>query len=122
MQVLSRALTEFNQYTDNNFYSSCSIIDIAHKLGFKVHWYSNQGHLGCSDTPVTLIANTADISKWTKQELNKIQYDESLLTYLDEVDPTINNFVVLHLKAVISIFLIDIHQIIQNLAKKVVMT
>lgn len=98
VQVLSRALTEFNQYTDNNFYSSCSIIDIAHKLGFKVHWYSNQGHLGCSDTPVTLIANTADISKWTKQELNKIQYDESLLTYLDEVDPTINNFVVLHLK------------------------
>lgn len=98
VQVISRALTEFNQYNNNNFYSSCSIIDIAHKLGFKVHWYSNQGHLGCSDTPVTLIANTADISKWTKQELNKIQYDESLLTYLEEIDPTKNNFVIIHLK------------------------
>ena len=96
--ALSRALTEFNQYDNNSFNHSCSIVDIAQKAGYKVHWYSNQGHIGAADTPITLVAETSDVSKWTKQGLNKIQYDESLLSYLDEVDPTKNNFVVLHLK------------------------
>lgn len=98
VSVLERALTEFNQYNDKQFYTSCSIIDIAHKAGYTTHWYSNQGHLGCADTPVTLVANTAGTAKWTKQNLNQIQYDESLLDYLDEVDPQKNNFVVIHLK------------------------
>ena len=98
VSVLERALTEFNQYNDKQFYTSCSIIDIAHKAGYTTHWYSNQGHLGCADTPVTLVANTSGIAKWTKQNLNQIQYDESLLDYLDEVDPQKNNFVVIHLK------------------------
>lgn len=96
--AVSNALTEMNQYNDKKFYESCSIVDIAHKLGYKVHWYSNQGHLGCADTPVTLIADTADVAKWTKQELNQVQYDTSLLSYLDELDPSKNNFVVIHLK------------------------
>ena len=82
--AVSNAMTEINQYNDKKFYEACSIIDIAHAAGYKVHWYSNQGHLGCADTPVTLIANTADVAKWTKQELNQVQYDESLLPYLDE--------------------------------------
>lgn len=95
---LERALTEFNQYNDKQFYTSCSIIDIAHKAGYTTHWYSNQGHLGCADTPVTLVANTSGTAKWTKQNLNEVQYDEMLLEYLDEIDPTKNNFVVVHLK------------------------
>lgn len=97
--AVSNALTEINQYNNNKkFYESCSIIDIAHAAGYKVHWYSNQGHLGSADTPVTLIANTADVAKWTKQELNQVQYDESLLPYLQELDPEQNNFLVVHLK------------------------
>lgn len=96
--AVSNAMTEINQYNDKKFYESCSIIDIAHAAGYKVHWYSNQGHLGSADTPVTLIANTADVAKWTKQELNQIQYDESLLDYLGELDTTKNNFLVVHLK------------------------
>ena len=96
--AVSNAMTEINQYNDKKFYESCSIIDITHAAGYKVHWYSNQGHLGCADTPVTLIANTADVAKWTKQELNKVQYDESLLPYLKELNPTKNNFLVVHLK------------------------
>lgn len=96
--AVSNALTEINQYNDKKFYESCSVIDIAHAAGYKVHWYSNQGHLGCADTPVTLIANTADVAKWTKQELNQVQYDESLLPYLDELNPEKNNFLIVHLK------------------------
>ena len=96
--AVSNAMTETNQYNDKKFYESCSVIDIAHAAGYKVHWYSNQGHLGCADTPVTLIANTADVAKWTKQELNQVQYDESLLPYLDELNPGKNNFLIVHLK------------------------
>lgn len=98
VSALERALTEFNQYNDKQFYTSCSIIDIAHKAGYNTYWYSNQGHLGCADTPVTLVANTSNISKWTKQNLNQLQFDESLLEYLPEIDPSTNNFVVIHLK------------------------
>lgn len=95
--TLTRALTEFNQYDGGVFYQSCSIVDIAHRLGYQVHWYSNQGQLGAADTPVTLIANTADVAKWTRQQLNQVQYDESLIDFLDEVDPSKNNLVVFHL-------------------------
>lgn len=96
--TLEKALTECNQYDGGQFHTSCSIVDVAHKLGWRVHWYSNQGHLGAADTPITLVAETADVAKWTNQELNRVQYDESLIEFLDEVDPTVNNLVVLHLK------------------------
>jgi len=95
---LEKALTEFNQYNDKNFNDACTIIDMAHALGYRVHWYSNQGHLGAFDTHVTLMAETADVAKWTKQQLNKVQYDMTLLDYIDELDPTVNNLLVLHLK------------------------
>lgn len=98
VQSLEKALTEYNQYNGRQFYDSCSVIDIAHKLGYRVHWYSNQGHLGANDTPITLVANTAEVAKWTKQDLGKVQYDESLIDFLDELDPAENNFLVLHLK------------------------
>lgn len=96
--TLEKALTEYNQYDGGQFYTSCSIVDVVRKLGWKIHWYSNQGHLGAADTPITLVANTSDVAKWTKQELNKVQYDETLIDFLDEVDPLHNNLVVLHLK------------------------
>lgn len=95
---LERALTECNQYNDKEFFDSVSIVDMAHKLGYKVHWYSNQGHLGAFDTPVTLVADTSDVARWTDQQLNKVPYDEALLDFLDEIDPAANNFVVVHLK------------------------
>lgn len=96
--TLEKALTEYNQYDGGEFFSSCSIIDVAHKLGWRVHWYSNQGHLGAADTPITLVADTSEVAKWTKQELNKVQYDESLLDFLGEVSPDHCNLLVVHLK------------------------
>lgn len=100
VQVLEKSLTEFNQYDGGEFFTSCSIVDVAHKLGMKVHWYSNQGYVGDVDTPVTLVANTSDVAKWTLQEKEnkKTPYDEVLLDYLGEVDPTKDNFLVIHLK------------------------
>lgn len=98
VQSLEKALTEYNQYNGRQFYDSCSVVDIAHKLGYRVHWYSNQGHLGANDTPITLVANTAEVAKWTKQDFGKVQYDESLVDFLTELNPEENNFLVLHLK------------------------
>ena len=96
--TLEKALTEYNQYDGGQFYSSCSIVDIAQKLGYRVHWYSNQGHLGAADTPITLVANTSEVARWTHQVLNQVSYDETLVQFLDEVDPSQNNLIVLHLK------------------------
>lgn len=95
--TLEKVLTSYNQYDGGDFYTSYSIVDVAKKAGYCVHWYSNQGHLGVADTPITLVANTAQFPKWTQQELNHVQYDESLIDFLKEVNPRTNNLVVLHL-------------------------
>ena len=95
--TLERVLTERNLYNNKEFHESVSIIDIARKAGYTTHWYSNQGCIGVAETSITLVAKTCDTAKWTEQEVNKVQYDGSLLDFLDEVDPTKNNFVVLHL-------------------------
>lgn len=96
--ALERAFTEVNQYNDKKFYESCSFVDIARKSGFKISWFSNQSHIGAADTAVTLVANTADTAEWTKLHLNQVQYDESLLGYLKQIDANENNFIVFHLK------------------------
>lgn len=97
VQVLEKALTEMNQYSDKAFNESFSIVDVAHALGYRVHWYSNQGHLGVFDTPVTIVAGTSDVAKWTEQSPGTVRYDGALLNFLDEVDATQNNLVILHL-------------------------
>lgn len=95
--VLEKALTTFNQYDGGEFYTSTSFVNVARKLGYKVHWYSNQGYLGSADTPITLVAESADVAKWTNQQLGKKYYDGALIDFLTELDPTTNNLVVLHL-------------------------
>jgi heptose-I-phosphate ethanolaminephosphotransferase len=95
---LERALTEINQYNDLRFVEACSFVDIARKAGYKISWFSNQSHIGAADTPITLIANTADVAEWTKLHLNQAQYDGTLLDYVKTVDPQEKNFIVIHLK------------------------
>lgn len=95
--VLERALTEVSQYNDKKFYESASILDIAKKLGYTTTWLSNQGTIGSADTPITLVANTADKAQWTSQNIDTIQYDDELLKFLPDVDPTKNNFIVVHI-------------------------
>lgn len=95
--VLEHALTESNFYNTKQFNQSTSIIDIAKKLGYKTYWFSNQGSIGIADTPITLVANTADVAKWTDKDNKESRYDESLLDFLKQVNPNENNFIVLHL-------------------------
>lgn len=96
---LERALTEKNQYNDMEFNKSLTVIDIAKKAGYTTYWYSNQGSISNADTPITLVAKTADHSAWICDDLantDEFKYDGDLLDYLKNVDPTKNNFVVLH--------------------------
>lgn len=98
--ALERALTEKNQYNKKEFNQSLTIIDVARKAGYETYWFSNQGYISGADTPITLVAQTADYSKWLSEDRNakgKFQYDGDLLNYLKQVDPNKNNFVVLHL-------------------------
>ena len=97
VQVLEKALTEMNQYGAKGFEESCSIIDISQALNYKVSWFSNQGHLGVFDTRVTILAGTCDQAKWTMQTPGVVQYDSSLLSFLNEIDGGCNNLVILHL-------------------------
>jgi len=97
---LERALTEKNQYNKKEFNESITIIDIAKKAGYITHWYSNQGSISDADTPITLVAKTADCSKWICDGLantSEFKYDGNLLEYLKNVDNKSNNFIVLHL-------------------------
>lgn len=95
--VLERALTEANFYNNKEFNSSISILDMAKKAGYKTYWFSNQGSIGVADTPITLVAKTADVSEWVDQELKQSTMDGALLQFLQRVDPNEKNFVVLHL-------------------------
>ena len=97
--ALEHALTDANFYNNIRFNHSVSIIDIAKRAGYKTYWFSNQGTIGAADTPITLVAKTADVSRWTSDETAAAatQYDEVLLQYLKMVNPKEKNFVVFHL-------------------------
>ena len=96
--VLQRVLTEQSQYNDKEFFESNSIVDVAKKAGYHTYWFSNQGRYGQYDSAITLVAKTADVAAWTDDSYNfSDKYDEELLPYLAQVDPTQNNFLVLHI-------------------------
>ena len=97
---LERALTEKNQYNDREFNQSITMLDMAKKAGFTTYWFSNQGTMGGADTPITMVAKTADHSAWIEDTLantSQMKYDGDLLPYLKQVDPQQNNFIVLHI-------------------------
>lgn len=96
--VIERALTEESQYNDKHFLESSSILDVAKKAGYETYWFSNQGRYGQYDSAITMIAKTADHAEWTDDSyVFTEKYDEDLLKFLPQVDPTKNNFIILHL-------------------------
>lgn len=96
--ALEEALTEKNQHNCADFLNATNIIDIARAAGRRVHWYSNQGHLGAALSQVSVIAEEADEARWTDQHPGLPPYDAELLPMLDGVRPDVDNLVVIHLK------------------------
>ena len=96
--TLERALSERNQYNDRPFLDSANILDVAKKAGYTTSWFSNQGVFGEYDTAISLMAKTADLTKWSHESYGFSDlYDEALLPLLKNVDPKKNNFVVIHI-------------------------
>ena len=98
--ALERALTEKNQYNDKEFNNSITVLDLAKKAGYTTYWFSGQGTMGGADTPITLVAKTADHDAFLEDTLantKAMKYDGDLLNYLKSVDPAQNNFIVLHI-------------------------
>ncbi|WP_238390199.1 phosphoethanolamine transferase [Veillonella sp. R32] len=99
MQALEQAFTEKNQYNNKEFNQSFTIIDLAKKAGYKTYWFSNQSVKNTADTPVQLVARTADVTHWVEDDpstQNRILYDGDLLPALKMVNPNENNFIVIH--------------------------
>lgn len=96
--TLERALSERNQYNDRPFLDSANILDVAKKADYTTSWFSNQGVFGEYDTAISLMAKTADLTKWSHESYGFSDlYDEALLPLLKNVDPKKNNFVVIHI-------------------------
>ena len=99
VQSLEQALTEKNQYNNKSFKNSITVLDLAKKAGYKTYWFSNQGVKNSADTPIQLVARTADVYHWIENDpiaLSRVLYDEDLLPCLNKVNPSENNFIVLH--------------------------
>ena len=97
---LERALTEKNQYNDKEFNDSITLLDLAKRAGYTTYWFSNQGTISNADTPITIVAKTADHTAFVEDTLantSTMKYDGDLLPYLKQVDPNKNNFIVLHI-------------------------
>lgn len=96
---LERALTEKNQYNKIPFNNSLTIIDLAKAAGYKTYWFSGQGSVTDADTPITIVAKTADKAVWL-EEISAHQssqyYDTDLIPILKTVNPNENNFIVMH--------------------------
>ena len=98
LQTVTMALTNKNQYDQVQKEEEISIINIANKLGFKTHWFSAQGYSDRFSSEITAVANAAKDKRWLLLEYTTRQYDEKLLEYLNNVQPNINNFVVVHIE------------------------
>lgn len=96
--TLERALSERNQYDDKPFLDSANILDVAKKAGYTTTWISNQGVFGQYDTAISLVAKTADQARWAHESYEfSDRYDEAVLPLLKTVDPSKNNFIVIHI-------------------------
>ena len=98
MKVLSKALTEANQYNQQDFEKVYSIIDVAKAAGFKTIWLSNQAKLGNYNTPITVISDLCAEQYWTNENANwGNKYDEEILEYLPKIPKNGLNLVFIHL-------------------------
>jgi heptose-I-phosphate ethanolaminephosphotransferase len=98
---LTFALSQKNQYNNIELTKAVSIIEIARAAGYETWWISNQKSMGQFDTPVSLMATTAEHKIWLNENsdlvLTKPQYDEALLQNLPEISGNRPVLIVLHL-------------------------
>lgn len=98
MLAVSQALTEKSQYNHKPLEQSYSLVDIAKAAGFKTYWISNQAQYGSFNTPITLIANSADSKIWLNSDSSaSSSYDEKVLEALKNIRGNEKRVVFIHL-------------------------
>ena len=98
MLALSQALTEKSQYNHRNLETSYSLVDIAKAAGFKTYWISNQAQFGSFNTPITLIADSADERIWLNSDSSAgSSYDEKILPILKNIRGNERKIIFIHL-------------------------
>lgn len=99
IQSVTNALTDHNQYNDQDLSRSVSIIDIANKAGFDTYWISNQSSDSMIVTPITSISMSAENVKFVSESKKggKI-YDLDILDNLPaELKRDRDSLIVIHL-------------------------
>lgn len=98
MLALSQALTEKSQYNHRNLETSYSLVDIAKAAGFKTYWISNQAQFGSFNTPITLIAESADERIWLNSDSSAgSSYDEKIFPILKNIRGDERRIIFIHL-------------------------
>ncbi len=101
MPVLSYALTSKNQYNKIDMSKAISILDVAKAADIQTVWLSNQIHYGGWDTPVSVIADSAQQQKWINDNYGETTrttwYDIKLIQKLKSIKLYDNMFIVIHL-------------------------
>lgn len=92
--ALSMFLTGMNQYNGKSLTETVSILDAARIAGYTTWWISNQTRLGGTETPTTIIAESADETRWTSPAE---EADGHLLPFLQDINPEDNNLIFIHL-------------------------
>lgn len=104
VSVLSKALTETNNYNNIPLQEAVSIIDVAKRAGFETIWVSNQMRYGPHDSPTTVMVENTDKQIWLNHDTGGVltrsdHYDEDLLPKLRQLDPApeAGRLVIVHL-------------------------
>lgn len=99
VQALSYALTQANQYQNIDVVDAYSLIEIAKSLGFETYWLSNQRKFGMYETPITVIASTADHEIWTNgsSKMEGVYYDYELVKRFRKIKNDKKTLVIVHL-------------------------
>jgi heptose-I-phosphate ethanolaminephosphotransferase len=91
--ALMKALTASNQYNKREDIFAESIIGVAQKAGFKVHWISNQNKISFVDNPLSALIEEADEVIFMHKNTTTFgtDTDELLLPVVDKVLKSMNN-------------------------------
>ncbi len=103
--VLSRSLTQSNQYNGKTYYETPSVIQVAQAAKYKVAWLSTQVRIGTWDNMVSIVADDADYKKFLNsgtvgRRFDVRHKDKALVPYLKrylaKLDDEKNNIIFIH--------------------------
>ncbi len=98
---LTFALSEKNQYNNLPLSEAYSLIETAKAAGYTTYWISNQFRWGAHDTPINIIASSADKQIWINNRSGDIDnssfYDEKLTDVIPDLSKEIHALVIIHL-------------------------